>query len=72
MSNIDLSSDDAISRAPTNDQGVAHEWHSLELAGTWTLMEQWQRAGEPMPVRCTTIFSDDGTVTSKWEYASDG
>ena len=67
---MDLRSDDETSR-PTNKHGVAHEWRSLEPAGTWTLIEQWQPGGEPMPVRCTTVFSDDGTITSRWEYASD-
>ena len=63
-SNMDPRSEARTSGPPTNNHGIA--------PGTWTSAGQWQPWVESMPVRCTTVFSDDGTITSKWEYPSDG
>lgn len=54
------------------DNGIETEWSAREQDGVWTLTGTWQRA-RPMQVRCTIVFSADGTTrTAKWEASSDG
>ena len=55
------------------NNGLAHEWRSHVLDGTWTLAGDWQMQGKPVKVRCTTAFGDAGTtMRSNWEQSSDG
>jgi hypothetical protein len=53
--------------------GLANEWQSHELDGTWTLAGDWYMRGKSVKVGCTTVFSDAGhTMRNKWEQSSDG
>ena len=54
------------------NDGHTKVWQVRESDGTWTSTADWEKAGESLHVRCTTVFSDAGnTMTAHWEYAND-
>lgn len=77
MACIEIIGHDASSQSyPTHafyNDGNAKVWQLRERGGTWTLTGDWQKAGESLNVRCTTVFSDaDHTMTANWDYSIDG
>jgi hypothetical protein len=55
------------------NNGIVNEWE-LEPAGAgWTLTGGWELAGKSMRVRCSIVFSEDGSRrTGRWEHSNDG
>jgi hypothetical protein len=55
------------------NNGLTNIW-DIELdKGKWQLVGDWTMAGKSMKVRCSIVFSPDGTTMhSLWEHSSDG
>ncbi len=68
----DTSNDDYFVQT-YSDNGVINRWHLHERDRAWLLTGKWRLEDNESDVRCTMVFSDDGTaMAAKWEYHAGG
>jgi hypothetical protein len=54
------------------NDGKTNEWRAQMHDDTWISTGNWTSEGKTTTVRCTSVFSDNGTtLIGKWEYSRD-